>query len=166
MAELQRELAEGRLTSLQLVDFYIERIERLNPVLRGVLEISPDARCQAERADRERGEGGGDRTARGLHGIPVLLKDSVATRDGTNATAGSYALVGAWAAREATVVERLRAAGAVILGKASMSEWYHVRSLDIPDGWCARAGLSKVSLSSYFFNYYYYLCLDKIIIYY
>ncbi|KAK4437670.1 putative amidase [Sesamum alatum] len=121
-----------------LVDYYLNRIESLNPELRSVIEVNPDAVHQADRADIEREGNNGSRPA--LHGIPVLLKDSIATRDKLNTTAGSYALLGAVAPRDAGVVQRLRNAGAVILGKASMSEWYNFRSLGIPNGWCARAG--------------------------
>ncbi|XP_057788607.1 probable amidase At4g34880 [Salvia miltiorrhiza] len=136
--DVQRAFTEEKLTSRQLVEYYLDRIESLNPVLRGVIEVNPDAVDQAERADSERRRIDGGRPS--LHGIPVLLKDSIATDDKLNTTGGSYALLGAVAPRDAGVVARLRNAGAVILGKASMSEWYHFRSYDIPDGWCARAG--------------------------
>ncbi|PON55085.1 Amidase [Parasponia andersonii] len=143
VADIQRAFADGRLTSRQLVDFYIDQIERLNPLLRGVLEVNPDARSQAEKADREREETkcrGGRASLGELHGVPVLLKDSIATKDALNTTAGSYALLGSVVPRDATVAERLRAAGAVILGKASLTEWYGTRSSLIPSGWCARGG--------------------------
>ncbi|KAL0422878.1 UNVERIFIED_CONTAM: putative amidase [Sesamum latifolium] len=136
--DVQRAFTEKKLTSRRLVDYYLNRIESLNPELRSVIEVNPDAVNQADRADIEREGNNGSRPA--LHGIPVLLKDSIATRDKLNTTAGSYALLGAVAPRDAGVVKRLRTAGAVILGKTSMSEWYHFRSPDIPNGWCARAG--------------------------
>ncbi|KAL3814048.1 hypothetical protein ACJIZ3_015316 [Penstemon smallii] len=136
--DVQRAFTEKKLTSRQLVDYYLSRIESLNPVLRGVIEVNPDALHQAERADVERERNNGSRPS--LHGIPVLLKDSIATKDKLNTTGGSYALLGAVVPRDAGVVERLRNAGAVILGKASMSEWYHFRSSSIPSGWCARSG--------------------------
>ncbi|KAF7848682.1 hypothetical protein BT93_L1741 [Corymbia citriodora subsp. variegata] len=99
------------------------------------------SRQLADEADRLRAEaGGGNGTLGGLHGIPVLLKDSIGTADEMNTSAGSYALLGARVPRDAFVVERLRSAGAVILGKASMSEWYSLRSSEMPNGWCARAG--------------------------
>ncbi|XP_018718489.2 probable amidase At4g34880 [Eucalyptus grandis] len=133
--------AQNRLTSRQLVDFYLDRIQTLNPSLRCVLEVNPDALHQADEADRLRAAAaGGNGTLGVLHGIPVLLKDSIGTDDKMNTSAGSYALLGARVARDAFVVERLRSAGAVILGKASMSEWYWLRSSEIPDGWCARGG--------------------------
>ncbi|KAH6788011.1 Amidase family protein [Perilla frutescens var. hirtella] len=137
ISDVQRAFTEKKLTSRQLVDYYLDRIESLNPVLRGVIEVNPDAIDQAERADCERWRINGSRP---LHGIPVLLKDSIATKDKLNTTGGSYALLGAAVPRDVGVVARLRNAGAVILGKASMSEWYHFRSFGIPDGWCARAG--------------------------
>ncbi|KAF8013559.1 hypothetical protein BT93_I1416 [Corymbia citriodora subsp. variegata] len=140
---IQLAFAQNRLTSRQLVDFYLDRIQTLNPSLRCVLEVNPDALDQADEADRLRAEaGGGNGTLGGLHGIPVLLKDSIGTDDKMNTSAGSYALLGARVPRDAFVVERLRSAGAVILGKASMSEWYSGRSSEIPNGWCARAGQS------------------------
>ncbi|KAK4562365.1 hypothetical protein RGQ29_005015 [Quercus rubra] len=142
--EIQRAFTENRLTSRQLVDFYLDRIEELNPLLRSVVEVNPDARDQADVADRERAVNG-DRSmvaALGeLHGIPVLLKDTIASKDKLNTTAGSYALLGSVVARDAGVVEKLRKGGAVILGKASLTEWYSFRSLGhVPNGWCARAG--------------------------
>ncbi|KAF7848684.1 hypothetical protein BT93_L1743 [Corymbia citriodora subsp. variegata] len=133
--------AQNRLTSRQLVDFYLDRIQTLNPSLRCVLEVNPDALAQADEADRLRAEArGGKGTLGNLHGIPVLLKDSIGTDDKMNTSAGSYALLGARVPRDAFVVERLRSAGAVILGKASMSEWYSIRSWEMPRGWCARGG--------------------------
>ncbi|CAI0557550.1 unnamed protein product [Linum tenue] len=135
--QIQQAFAQNQLTSKQLVNFYFDQIRSLNPLLRGVLEVNPDALRQAEQADRERAAGG---LLTDLHGIPVLLKDGIGTRDALNTTCGSYALLGSVVARDAGVVERLRRAGAVILGKASQSEWYNVRSFSIPGGWCARSG--------------------------
>lgn len=80
--------------------------------------------------------------------MPVLLKDNIATDDELGTTAGSLALLGSVVGRDAGVVARLRRAGAVILGKASMSEWADFRGLSVPDGWCARAGQGKVSVIS------------------
>ncbi|KAL7236980.1 hypothetical protein ACSBR1_020129 [Camellia fascicularis] len=137
---IQRAFTENRLTSRQLVDFYLNQIETLNPVLRGVMEVNPDAVDQAEKADRERKRNQGRQFLGDLHGVPVLLKDSIGTKDNLNATVGSYALLGSVVARDATVVERLRKAGAVIMGKASVNEWYGFRSWSILEGWCARSG--------------------------
>ncbi|KAL5561143.1 hypothetical protein UlMin_030890 [Ulmus minor] len=143
VADIQRAFTDGQLTSRQLVDFYLNQIETLNPLLHSVLEVNPDARAQADEADRAREES--NRSGRcsslgELHGVPVLLKDSIATKDKLNTTTGSFALLGSAVARDATVVEKLRSAGAVILGKATLTEWFGVRSLLIPNGWCARGG--------------------------
>ncbi|XP_050262736.1 probable amidase At4g34880 [Quercus robur] len=142
--DIHRAFNENQLTSRQLVDLYLDQIAALNPQLRSVLEVNPDARNQAEEADREREEAAAkDQNCRSLgelHGIPILLKDSIGTKDKLNTTCGSYALLGSTVARDAGVVQRLRRAGAVILGKASLNEWYGLRSLAIPGGWCARGG--------------------------
>lgn len=140
--EIQRAFADQRLTSRILVDFYLKQIEALNPMLRSVVEVNPEARDEADEADRRRREANEKRLpVGGLDGVPVLLKDTIATKDKMNTTAGSYALVGSVVPRDAGVVERLRKAGAVILGKASLSEWYSFRALGhMPNGWCARAG--------------------------
>ncbi|XVF67882.1 hypothetical protein PTKIN_Ptkin10aG0157600 [Pterospermum kingtungense] len=142
---IQAAFAENKLTSLQLVDFYLQRIENLNPKLRSVLEINPDARVQAKEADRERRRSGNNGHNRSLlHGVPVLLKDSIATNDKMNTTTGSYALLGSVAGRDAGVVEKLREAKAVILGKASQSEWYSLRDLaKIPNGWSTIGGQAQ-----------------------
>ncbi|KAA3465656.1 Amidase [Gossypium australe] len=140
---IQRALAEDKLTSLQLVDLYLNRIQNLNPVLRSVLEINPHARVQAEEADRQR-RSNSHHPRSFLHGVPALLKDTIATDDKLNTTAGSYALLGSVVGRDAGVVEKLRNIGAVILGKASLTEWYSFRALGkIPNGWCARGGQAE-----------------------
>lgn len=141
---IQRAFAEDKLTSLQLVDLYLQRIQNLNPVLRSVLEINPHARVQAEEADRQR-KSNSHHPRSFMHGVPVLLKDTIATDDKMNTTAGSYALLGSVVGRDARVVEKLRNVGAVILGKASLTEWYSFRALGkIPNGWCARGGQAQV----------------------
>ncbi|CAN1307607.1 Probable amidase At4g34880 [Linum perenne] len=136
--QIQLAFSNNTLTSKQLVNFYLDRIHDLNPILRGVLELNPDAIRQAEEADSERLNT--NRKLGDLHGVPILLKDGIATKDRMNTTCGSYALLGSTAARDAGVVEKLRNAGAVILGKATQSEWYHVRSFQIPNGWSPRGG--------------------------
>lgn len=143
--DIQQAFALGKLKSRELVDFYLNRIETLNPLLRSVIEVNPDAREQADEADRTRewqlsNNASSSLLVSGMLGIPVLLKDSIGTKDKLNTTAGSYALLGSKVPRDAGVVKKLREAGAVILGKASMSEWYHLRCLSIPEGWCARSG--------------------------
>jgi amidase len=116
--DIHQGFKNGSLTSTALVRFYLDQIARLNPLLHAVIEVNPDALAQAARADAERSASGG-RCAVGLHGIPVLLKDNIATRDRLNTTAGSLALLGSVVRRDAGVVARLRRAGAVILGKAN-----------------------------------------------
>ncbi|KAH0939487.1 LOW QUALITY PROTEIN: hypothetical protein HID58_006948 [Brassica napus] len=128
---------EKRLTSKQLVEFYLKAISKLNPTLHAVIETNPDALVDAEMADKERQLKGVTKLPM-LHGIPVLLKDNISTTDKLNTTAGSFALLGSVVPRDAGVVKRLRRSGAVILGKASLSEWAHFRSFSIPNGWSAR----------------------------
>jgi len=140
VAGLQESMASGRTTSRALVQAYLDRIARLDPSLRSILELNPDALSIADGLDRERGEGG----ARGpLHGIPVLLKDNVSTGDRMETTAGSLALSGNHAPRDAFLVARLRAAGAVLLGKANLSEWANIRSTHSSSGWSARGGQTR-----------------------
>lgn len=148
--EIHRAFAEKKLTTRQLVDYYLQKIQTLNPILRGVIEVNPDVGQLADEADQEREaemqkNDGGLGTLGKLHGIPVLLKDTIGTKDKLNTTAGSYALLGSKVPRDAGVVEKLRKAGVIILGKASMSEWYKFRSLSgVPNGWCARVGQGVV----------------------
>jgi amidase len=140
IADLQAGMQSGRYTARGLAATYLERIDALDkrgPVLRAVLETNPEALAQAAALDAERKAKG----ARGpLHGIPVLVKDNIATRDRMETTAGSLALVGAAPPRDAFLVERLRAAGAVVLGKANLSEWANFRSTHSSSGWSGRGG--------------------------
>lgn len=141
VSELRAGLDKGHFTSVDLVTAYIARIKEVNlqgPTLRAVIEINPHALLEAAARDTER-HAGKERAA--LHGIPVLLKDNIATRieDGMNTTAGSFALLGSVPPRDAHVVARLRAAGAVILGKANLSEWAHFRG-GLASGWSGRGG--------------------------
>ncbi|PSS29501.1 Amidase [Actinidia chinensis var. chinensis] len=131
---------QNELTSRELVEFYIREIKRLNPVLRAVIEVNPDALYLADKADQERKAKAPVSKKSWLHGIPILVKDNIATKDKLNTTSGSYALLGSVVPRDAGVVVKLRAAGAIILGKASLSEWAHERSSKAPSGWCARSG--------------------------
>ncbi|AKQ66435.1 N-carbamoylputrescine amidase [Myxococcus hansupus] len=144
VAELQAALASGEYTAQGLTERYLARIAALDTVgplpLRSVIELNPDALALAAALDQERREKG----ARGpLHGIPVLLKDNIGTADKMETTAGSLALVGAKPARDAFLVERLRAAGAVILGKTNLSEWANFRSTRSTSGWSARGGQTR-----------------------
>jgi amidase len=140
ISELQSALAAGEITSRRLVEMYQARIQELDqdgPALRSVLEINPDALAIADALDEERRTRG----ARGpLHGIPLLLKDNIATADRMQTTAGSLALLGARPARDAFVAQRLREAGALLLGKANLSEWANFRSTTSSSGWSARGG--------------------------
>lgn len=140
LSQLQRAMNEGRHTAWSLCEAYLERIESVErgaPGLASVIEVNPDALAIAEALDRERKARG----PRGpLHGIPVLIKDNIATEDRMETTAGSLALVGARVQRDAFVAQRLRAAGAVILGKTNLSEWANFRSTRSSSGWSGRGG--------------------------
>ncbi|GBE83352.1 Putative amidase [Sparassis crispa] len=141
IAELQDGLEKGIFTSVDLVNAYLARTEEVNlkgPALHAVIETTPNALEQAAVLDNERKTSG----ARGpLHGIPILLKDNIATlhSQGMNTTAGSYALLGSVVPRDATVSAMLRAAGAILLGKASLSEWANWRG-EVPSGFSGRGG--------------------------
>jgi amidase len=140
---LQEALATGQVTSVDLVQAYLERIAAIDqsgPMLRSVLEVNPDALTIAAERDRERRAG----VVHGpLHGIPILVKDNIDTADQMQTTAGSFALFGSPAPYDATVVMRLRAAGAVLLGKANLSEWANFRSQFSSSGWSGRGGQTR-----------------------
>lgn len=143
VAQLQEGMRAGRWTSRALVEGYLARIEALDrsgPTLRSVIETNPDALAIADSLDAERRAG---RVRGPLHGIPILLKDNIDTGDRMQTTAGSLALVGQPAPRDAGLVERLRAAGAVILGKTNLSEWANFRSTGSSSGWSARGGQTR-----------------------
>jgi amidase len=143
VTQLQQGMQSGRLTARSIAEAYLTRIERLDkqgPAVNSVLEINPEAQAIAEELDRERQAKG----PRGpLHGIPVLLKDNIATQDRMMTTAGSLALVGARPPRDAFLVTKLRQAGAVILGKTNLSEWANIRSSHSTSGWSGRGGLTR-----------------------
>jgi amidase len=133
-------MASGRWTSRRIVEQYLERIaalDRAGPSLHAIIETNPDAVSLAEALDRERSAG---RTRGPLHGVPVLLKDNIDTADRMTTTAGSLALEGSVPPRDSHVAERLRAAGAVLLAKANLSEWANIRSSHSSSGWSARGG--------------------------
>ena len=142
LAELQSDVASGRVTSRELVGCYLERIEKIDrkgPCLNSVIELNTDAIQIATALDGEMKEKG----PRGpMHGIPILIKDNIDTRDSMATTAGSLALTGSIAHEDAFLVKRLREAGAVILGKTNMSEWANGRSRQSSSGWSARGGLT------------------------
>ncbi len=140
VADLRARMGSGELTARAITEAYLERIEALDrsgPEVRSVIEVNPDALDIAAALDAERRERG----ARGpLHGIPVLVKDNLDTADAMRTTAGSLALLDAKPRQDATVVRRLREAGAVLLGKTNLSEWANFRSMRSTSGWSARGG--------------------------
>src|SRR3954449_4987256 len=143
VSQLQEWMTSGRYTARQITELYLARIEEIDrrgPELRSVIEINPDAASIADALDAERRTRG----ARGpLHGIPVLIKDNIDTGDHMQTTAGSLALEGHPAPADAFLVQRLRAAGAVILGKTNLSEWANFRSTHSSSGWSGRGGQVK-----------------------
>jgi amidase len=140
VADLQAGMKSGKYTSRAIVEKYLARIDAVDkhgPALNSVLEVNPDALSIADDLDRERQAKG----ARGpLHGIPVLIKDNIATHDRMQTTAGSLALVGSVPPKDSFVAQRLREAGAVILGKTNLSEWANIRSSHSSSGWSGRGG--------------------------
>ena len=143
MAQLSTDMRTGQVSATRLVEGYKRRIEALDrrgPKLNSVLELNPDAVVNAAALDHERKTSG----PRGpLHGIPVLLKDNIDTADRMMTTAGSLALVGSPAPRDAFLVERLRRAGAVLLGKTNLSEWANFRGHRSTSGWSGRGGQTR-----------------------
>ena len=143
ISDLQEWMRSGKYTSRQIVELYIDRIDKLDqagPKLNQVLETNPDALALADALDEERRTKG----PRGpLHGIPILLKDNIATADRMSTTAGSLALAGAVVPRDSFVARQLRAAGAVLLGKTNMSEWANFRSSNSSSGWSGRGGQGR-----------------------
>jgi amidase len=138
VAELQSKMKTGELSARRLAEIYLERIRELDPKLRSVIELNPDALKIADETDRERKRG---RLRSPLHGIPVLLKDNIDTADKMKTTAGSLALADAPVPRrDAFIVKRLREAGAVVLGKTNLSEWANFRSTRSTSGWSGRGG--------------------------
>src|SRR6267142_3916620 len=137
VAQLQDSMRTGARTSRSICAAYLARIAQLDPQLHSVLETNPDALAIADRLDAERKV---NRVRGPLHGIPVLVKDNIATADRMMTTAGSLALAGVTPPRDAPLVARLRAAGAVILGKTNLSEWANIRSNQSSSGWSARGG--------------------------
>src|SRR5216684_515329 len=140
VAQLQADMASGKLTSVELTNYYLARIRALDQGAEGVnsiIELNPDALEIAEHADELRRHG----TILGpLHGIPVLLKDNIDTGDRMQTTAGSFALFGQPALQDSTIAHNLRAGGAVILGKTNLSEWANFRSFESTSGWSGRGG--------------------------
>jgi len=142
ISELQKKMTSGELTARQLAEIFLERIDSLDrngPRLNSVIETNPDALAIASTLDEERRGG----KVRGpLHGIPILIKDNIDTHDAMQTTAGSLALEGNIASRDAFIVKQLRKAGAIILGKTNLSEWANFRGKNSISGWSSRGGLT------------------------
>ena len=134
IGEIEADLAAGKVTSVELVREYESRIARYDPLLRSVIAVNPDAMVQAKRADLARKSGAHPGP---LAGVPILIKDNIETADPMATTAGSLALKDNVTGRDAPLVARLRAAGAVILGKTNLSEWANIRSSHSISGWSA-----------------------------
>ncbi len=143
IADLQNAMNSGKLTAHSITRKYLDRIKAIDkkgPSLNSVLEVNPDALAIADSLDKERKTKG----PRGpLHGIPVLIKDNIDTADRMSTTAGSLALVGSKPPADSFLVQRLRAAGAIILGKTNLSEWANIRASRSTSGWSGRGGLTK-----------------------
>jgi amidase len=143
IADLQDGMKSGKYTARSLVERYSERIHEIDkngPAINSVLELNPDALSIADALDQERKAEG----PRGpLHGIPALIKDNVDTADKMMTTAGSLSLIGSKPAQDSFVAQKLRSAGAVILGKTNLSEWANIRCSHSTSGWSARGGLTK-----------------------
>ena len=129
IAEWKAKLASGAITAPVLTDLYLHRIETIDPLIHSVIEVNPDVRSLARHA----GKGA-------LSGLPILLKDNIDTGDRMLTTAGSFALAGRPAPKDAFIAEKLRRAGAVILGKTNLSEWANFRDSHATSGWSARGG--------------------------
>ena len=143
VAALQEGFRSGRWSARSVTELYLSRIEavdRQGPRVNSVIEVNPDALAIAESLDAERRAG---RVRGPLHGIPILIKDNIDTADRMQTTAGSLALEGSIAPRDAFIVERLRAAGAVLLGKTNLSEWANFRSSHSSSGWSGRGGQTR-----------------------
>jgi len=143
IAELQEAMRSGKHTARSMAEAYLERIQdvdKQSAALNSVIELNPDALAIADNLDNERKAG---RVRGPLHGIPILIKDNIDTGDRMLTTAGSLALIGQPAARDAYIVEKLRESGAVILGKTNLSEWANIRSKNSTSGWSGRGGLTR-----------------------
>ncbi|CAF1539456.1 unnamed protein product, partial [Didymodactylos carnosus] len=144
--ELQEALSSYEITSRELVQLYLGRIDKVNhkgPELNAVIEINPDALRIAEQLDKERRKRN-DKSRSLLYGIPILVKDNIATYGKMNTTAGSFALLGSKVPRDATIIDLLIRAGAIILGKTNLSEWANFRSYNVTrNGWSARGNITR-----------------------
>jgi amidase len=143
ITELQEKMESGELTARQIAELYLQRIEAVDkggPFINSIIELNPDVLDIADELDKERKAG----KVRGqMHGVPVLLKDNIDTGDQMQTTAGSLALEGNVAAKDAFIVKQLRKSGAVILGKTNLSEWANFRGKRSVSGWSSRGGLTR-----------------------
>ena len=143
ITELAAGMAQGKYTAHALVEKYLARIAEIDqqgPQLKSVLEVNPDALAIANKLDQERKQG---RVRGPLHGVPVLIKDNLDTADRMQTSAGSLALLGSRPPQDSFVAQKLREAGAVILGKTNLSEWANIRSAHSTSGWSGRGGLTR-----------------------
>ena len=143
ISELQENMESGKYSSEQITKLYLDRIEAIDkngPKLNAIIEINPEALEIAKAMDKERKDG---KIRGNLHGIPILIKDNIDTADKMMTTAGSLALIGNIASKDAFIVEKLRDAGAVILGKTNLTEWANFRSTSSCSGWSSRGGQTK-----------------------
>ncbi|MFV0387184.1 MAG: amidase [Pyrinomonadaceae bacterium] len=141
IAELQEAMKRGDITSKALVEIYLKRIKDIDPLIASIIEINPDAVKIAEEMDSERA---GGKIRSGLHGIPFVIKDNIDTADKMKTTAGSLALIEApTPKKDAFIVSKLRAAGAVLLAKTNLSEWANFRSQNASSGWSGRGGQTR-----------------------
>jgi len=143
ISDAQAAMKSGKVSARRLAEMYLERvgkIDRSGPALNSVIELNPEALSIADALDGERKQG---RVRGPLHGVPVLIKDNISTADRMETTAGSLALVGAKPSADAFVVQRLRDAGAVIIGKTNLSEWANFRSSHSTSGWSGRGGQTR-----------------------
>ena len=143
IAELQERMDSGELTARRIAELYTDRISEIDkngPYINSVIELNPDALEIADALDAERQAG---KTRGPLHGVPILIKDNIDTADRMQTTAGSLALEGHIAAKDAFIVRQLRKAGAVILGKTNLSEWANFRGRRSISGWSSRGGLTR-----------------------
>lgn len=142
ITELQQKMDSGEYSAREITEMYLERIEKFDrqgPKLNAIIELNPDALEIADSLDVERREKG---VRSPMHGIPVFLKDNINTGDRMMTTAGSLALVGSIAPQDSFIAQRLRKAGAIILGKANLTEWANFRGRNSIDGWSSRGGLT------------------------
>ena len=143
IAQLQDGMKSGKFTARSITEMYLSRIAEIDqsgPKINSIIELNPDALSIADQLDQERKSG---KIRGALHGIPILIKDNIDTGDKLQTTAGSLALAGSTAPGDAFLVEKLRAAGAIILGKTNLSEWANFRSSKSTSGWSGRGGLTR-----------------------